>query len=58
MEAAEATVEIFVPGLMAATLTQTFYWIGMAAALIAGFVVAWPVNYALARRGVTHHHSE
>jgi hypothetical protein len=58
MEAAEATVEIFVPGLMAATLTQTFYWIGMAAALIAGFVVAWPVNYALARRGVTHRHSE
>jgi putative flippase GtrA len=43
---------------MAATLTQTFYWIGMAAALIAGFVVAWPVNYALARRGVTHRHSE
>ncbi len=56
MEAAEAAVEGLVPGLMAATLTQTFYWIGMAGALTAGFLVAWPVNYVLARRGVTHHH--
>jgi len=56
MEAAEAAVEVFVPGLMAATLTQTFYWIGMAGALIAGFVAAWPVNLVLARRGVRHVH--
>jgi len=56
MEATEAGVELLVPGLMAATLTQTFYWIGMAGALTAGFVVAWPVNYLLARRGLTHHH--
>ncbi len=56
MEAAEAAVEVFVPGLMAATLTQAFYWIGMAGALVAGFLAAWPVNYALARRGVRHDH--
>ncbi len=56
MEAAEASVEVFVPGLMAATLTQTFYWIGMMGALTAGFVVAWPINYVLVLRGVTHHH--
>ncbi len=56
MEAAEAAVEVFVPGLMAATLTQAFYWIGMAGALTAGFLAAWPVNYALARRGVRHDH--
>ncbi len=56
MEAAEAAVEVFVPGLMAATLTQAFYWIGMAGALVAGFLAAWPVNYALARRGVGHDH--
>jgi len=56
MEAAEAGVEVFVPGLMAATLTQTIYWIGMAGALAAGFLAAWPVNYVLARRGVAHHH--
>jgi uncharacterized protein DUF4396 len=56
MEAAEASVEVLVPGLMAATLTQTFYWIGMAGALIAGFLAAWPVNYVLVRRGVTHRH--
>ena len=56
MEAAEAGVEVFVPGLMAATLTQTVYWIGMAGALATGFVAAWPVNYLLAKRGVTHHH--
>jgi hypothetical protein len=56
MEAAEASVEVFVPGLMAATLTQMFYWIGMAGALLAGFLAAWPVNYVLVRRGVTHRH--
>jgi len=56
MEATEASVEVFVPGLMAATLTQAFYWFGMAGALIAGFLAAWPVNYALVRRGVTHRH--
>ena len=56
MEAAEGAVELLVPGLMAATLTQGFYWIGMAGALTTGFVVAWPVNYVLARRGVVHHH--
>jgi len=56
MEAAEVAIEVFVPGLMAATLTQAFYWIGMAAALIAGFLAAWPVNYALVRRGITHRH--
>lgn len=56
METAEASVEVFVPGLMAATLTQTFYWIGMAGALTAGFLAAWPVNYVLVRRGAAHVH--
>jgi hypothetical protein len=56
MELTQASVELLTPGLMAATLAQPFYWLGMAGALVAGFVAAWPVNYILARRGVTHAH--
>jgi hypothetical protein len=56
MEAAEASVEGFTPGLMAATVFQPFYWFGMLLALVAGFLAAWPVNYILARRGVRHVH--
>ncbi len=56
MEAAEVLVETLTPGLMAATLLQPFYWLGMLGALAAGFIAAWPVNYLLARRGVSHAH--
>lgn len=56
MEAAEATIEISTPGLMAATVFQLFYWFGMILALVAGFIAAWPVNYVLSRRGVRHVH--
>ena len=56
MEAAEALIEIFTPGLMAATVFQPFYWFGMLLALAAGFLAAWPVNYALMRRGLRHVH--
>jgi len=56
METAEAMIEIFIPGLMAATVFQPFYWLGMVLALVSGFVAAWPVNYVLSRRGVRHVH--
>jgi Domain of unknown function (DUF4396) len=56
MEIAEGLVEWHTPGLMAATLTQPFYWAGMAAALAAGFAAAWPANYFLIRRGGGHVH--
>jgi len=56
METAEALIEIFTPGLMAATVFQPFYWFGMLLALVAGFLAAWPVNYALTRRGLRHVH--
>jgi uncharacterized protein DUF4396 len=56
METAEALVEVFTPGLMAATVLQPFYWFGMMLALVAGFLAAWPVNLVLTRRGVHHVH--
>lgn len=34
------------------------FWVGMALALLAGFVVTWPVNHWLVRRGVRHHQGE
>ena len=56
METAEALIEVFTPGLMAATVLQPFYWFGMMLALVAGFLAAWPVNFVLTRRGVRHIH--
>jgi hypothetical protein len=37
---------------------RPFYWFGIAGALVAGFVAAWPVNYVVARRRVTHAHTK
>lgn len=56
METAEGLIEWHTPGLMAATLTEPFYWAGMAGALLAGFLAAWPANYFLIRRGAGHTH--
>src|SRR5205085_12681043 len=51
MEATEAGVELLVPGLMAATITQTFLWIGIVGAFTVGFLVVLLVDLLLARRG-------
>ena len=56
METAEVLTEVYTPGVMQAHLDKPIFWIGMALALMAGFVAALPVNYVLAKRGVRHAH--
>lgn len=56
METAEVLVEVYTPGVMAAGLADPIFWVGMAFALTAGFVAAFPVNYILVGRGIRHHH--
>jgi len=56
METAEVLVEVYTPGVMQAGLTDWKLYAGMALALTAGFIAAWPVNYFLAKRGVAHKH--
>lgn len=51
-----------VPGAFDKDFTQPIYWISRAVALTAAFLVAWPVNYYLIKRGKGHalthgHHS-
>ena len=56
MEAAEAGTELVFPGMRRMGLIHLQYWIGLITALIAGFIVAFPVNYLLVKKGVRHHH--
>ena len=56
METAEVLVEIYTPGVMEAGLTDGIFWLGMALALAAGFLAAFPVNYILVLQGVRHQH--
>jgi hypothetical protein len=56
MEAAEAVTELLFPGMKRMGLLHIQYWIGLLTALVAGFVVAFPVNYVLIKRGIRHHH--
>jgi len=56
MEAAEATTELVFPGMRRLGLLHIRYWIGLFIALIAGFIVAFPVNLLLVKRGIRHHH--
>ena len=57
METFEIITEVSIPGLMNAHLSDSLFWWGMLAALVAGFITALPVNYALIKRGITHIHS-
>lgn len=51
MEAAEVLVQVYTPGVMAAGLASSLFWLGMSLALLAGFIAAFPVNYVLVGRG-------
>ena len=52
MEFAMNFTDYHVGGVQAASIFAPMFWIGYAAALPAGFIVAWPVNYWLLRRNV------
>jgi len=56
MEAAEVLTEVYTPGVMEAGLNDWIFWGGMLFALLMGFIVAFPVNYLLVKRGVRHQH--
>jgi len=56
METAEVLTEVYMPGVMSAGLTESIFWLGMLAALCAGFIAAYPVNYVFAMRGIGHAH--
>ena len=52
MELAMNFTDYHVGGVQAASLLSPVFWLGYVAALPAGFIVAWPVNYWLLRRNV------
>ena len=56
MEAFEVLAEVTIPGVMNAHLNDSIFWLGMAAALAAGFIAAFPVNYIMIKRGIRHQH--
>jgi F0F1-type ATP synthase assembly protein I len=56
MEAFEVLTQVFIPGVMEATLSDSIFWLGMVAALIVGFIAALPVNYFMIKQGIRHQH--
>ena len=47
-------IMLSVPGAMDKDLTHPIYWMSRIVALVAAFVVAWPVNIYLLKRGKGH----
>lgn len=56
MEAFEVLTQLLIPGVMAASLSDSIFWLGMGAALVVGFIAAFPVNYYMIKKGVRHQH--
>ena len=56
METAEVLVQVYTPGVMHATLSDSIFWLGMLLALAAGFIAAYPINYIMIRKGHRHVH--
>ena len=54
MEVVDNGVMVAIPGAMYAGLLDGLFWVSMAISLVAAFMVAVPVNYALLRRGKGH----
>ncbi|WP_372736650.1 DUF4396 domain-containing protein [Nocardioides sp.] len=54
MEITDNAVMAIIPGAMDAGLVNPIYWVGMAIALSAAFVAAYPVNRYLLQRGKGH----
>lgn len=50
MELAMNVADYLVGGMSAASVLDLMFWGGYAAALVAGFVVAWPINLIMLRR--------
>lgn len=55
MEFAMNFTDYHVGGVQAASVFTVPFWLGFAAAVPAGFIVAWPVNYWLLRHNIKQH---
>lgn len=56
METAEVTTQIYFPGVMDGSVVSPIFWLGMLVSLIAGYIVAYPINYFMIKKGLNHHH--
>ena len=52
MELVMNTVDYNIGGIQAGSLLEPIFWIGIAVAIPAGFVAAWPVNWWLLKRNL------
>lgn len=56
MEIVMNAVDYAVGGMQAGSIFSPMFWYGIAAAIPAGFLAAWPVNWWLLRRDLKHCH--
>lgn len=56
MELAMNGVDFWIGGIQAMSLAEPVFWIGMAAAIPAGYLAAWPVNHWLLKRQLKRCH--
>lgn len=56
MELAMNTADYHVGGVTAGSILHVQFWLGYGAALVAGFVAAWPINFILLRRNLKSCH--
>ena len=54
MEITDNIIIIIIPGALAAGLTTALFWGSLTISLIVAFIVAFPVNYYLIKRGKGH----
>ena len=52
MEVAMNAVDYAVGGVQAGSIFEPIFWVGIAAAIPAGFLAAWPVNWWLLKRNL------
>ena len=56
MEIAMNTIDYAVGGMQAGSILSPTFWMGIAAAIPAGFLAAWPVNWWLLKRDLKKCH--
>ncbi len=56
MEIAMNTTDYLVGGMSANSMLDAIFWIGFAAALIAGYICAYPVNFYMVKRNMPRCH--
>lgn len=56
MEIAMNTTDYLVGGMSATSVLDAIFWIGLAAALVAGYICAYPVNFYMVKRNMPRCH--